>query len=316
MEPVPLHGNGTDLSFKDWIDCRCVPLENDDEVVGLRETRVTFSKRKVCPEEFEEMKAKVRAMEEWKGWVEKKLRPLEQLEKCEGQYAKERRHDAEIQASTSRYLQLKFTSQPSPKIFTMTKVKGENSVDLRLSVVDPLTEQVISSGPESSMDVELELVNAELKGAETGNRKLEYFACNIVTPRRGKPPLLMGDIILKLDGGSVVVGNLKITDNSSWVSGRRFRLVAKVTNGHFHGMRIKEAITNPFIVLEGRLKSCQKHHPPHPGDDVWRVEGIAKNGAYHQRLKEKGIYTVGDFLKSLQENRNGLRDDVRPMLPY
>ncbi|KAL5987614.1 hypothetical protein ACLOJK_035364 [Asimina triloba] len=275
------------------------------------------SKRKVCPEEFEEMKAEVHemkakfhAMEEWKEGVEKKLRHLEQLEKCEGQYAKERRHDAEIQASTSRYLQLKFTSQPSPKIFTMTKVKGENSVDLHLSVVDPLTEQVISSGPESSMDVELELVNAELNGAETGNRKLEYFACNIVTPRRGKPPLLMGHIILKLNGGSVVVGNLKITDNSSWVSGRRFRLVAKVTDGHFHGMRIKEAITNPFIVLEGRLKSCQKHHPPHPGDDVWRLEGIAKNGAYHQRLKEKGIYTVYDFLKSLQENRNGLRDDL------
>ena len=32
-------------------------------------------------------------------------------------------------------------------------------------------------------------------------------------------------------------------------------------------------------------------------DDVWRLEKIGKDGAFHNKLKSEGIKTVQDFLK-------------------
>jgi len=41
----------------------------------------------------------------------------------------------------------------------------------------------------------------------------------------------------------------------------------------------------------------KKHHPPMLDDDVWRLEKIGKDGAFHNKLKSEGIKTVQDFLK-------------------
>ena len=40
----------------------------------------------------------------------------------------------------------------------------------------------------------------------------------------------------------------------------------------------------------------KKHYPPNLDDDVWRLEKIGKDGAYHKRLCELNINTVKDFL--------------------
>lgn len=45
----------------------------------------------------------------------------------------------------------------------------------------------------------------------------------------------------------------------------------------------------------------KKHHPPSGDDEVWRLEGIGKDGAYHKNLSSCGIKTVGDFLKTYNE---------------
>lgn len=41
----------------------------------------------------------------------------------------------------------------------------------------------------------------------------------------------------------------------------------------------------------------KKHHPPNLEDDVWRLEKIGKEGAFHKKLAENHIKTVQDFLK-------------------
>lgn len=56
----------------------------------------------------------------------------------------------------------------------------------------------------------------------------------------------------------------------------------------------------------------QKHHPPRWEDEVWRLEGIAKDGIYHKNLSSKGIRTVGDFLKAYHQND----PDTLRMVPY
>lgn len=45
----------------------------------------------------------------------------------------------------------------------------------------------------------------------------------------------------------------------------------------------------------------KKHHPPKREDEVWRLEGISKNGVCHNNLASKGIKTVDDFLKIYNE---------------
>ncbi|MBA0857464.1 hypothetical protein Goshw_012812, partial [Gossypium schwendimanii] len=41
----------------------------------------------------------------------------------------------------------------------------------------------------------------------------------------------------------------------------------------------------------------KKHHPPMLGDEVWRLEKIGKDGAFHKKLAFEGVNTVQDFLK-------------------
>jgi len=41
----------------------------------------------------------------------------------------------------------------------------------------------------------------------------------------------------------------------------------------------------------------KKHHPPMLNDEVWRLEKIGKDGAFHKKLSREGINTVQDFLK-------------------
>lgn len=41
----------------------------------------------------------------------------------------------------------------------------------------------------------------------------------------------------------------------------------------------------------------RKHYPPSLGDEVWRLDKIGKDGAFHKRLSAARIDTVQDFLK-------------------
>lgn len=41
----------------------------------------------------------------------------------------------------------------------------------------------------------------------------------------------------------------------------------------------------------------KKHHPPNLSDEVWRLEKIGKEGAFHKKLTAAKITTVQEFLK-------------------
>lgn len=51
----------------------------------------------------------------------------------------------------------------------------------------------------------------------------------------------------------------------------------------------------------------KKHHPPRGEDEVWRLEGIRRNGEYHKRLSSQGILTVDNFVTAYQMNYRSLR---------
>jgi hypothetical protein len=41
----------------------------------------------------------------------------------------------------------------------------------------------------------------------------------------------------------------------------------------------------------------KKHHPPNLKYEVWRLEKIGKDGAFHKKLTKEGITTIQEFLK-------------------
>jgi hypothetical protein len=50
----------------------------------------------------------------------------------------------------------------------------------------------------------------------------------------------------------------------------------------------------------------EKSNSPKLDEDVYRIEAIARDGAYHQRLQGANIHTVQDFLKALNKDPDEL----------
>ncbi|GFZ12056.1 calmodulin binding protein-like protein [Actinidia rufa] len=213
----------------------------------------------------------------------------------------------EMHSSESRSLQLQFLPKISLPVFTGTRIEGEDCNSLKVALVDVLTGEVVYSGPESLAKVEIVVLEGDFDGDEGGNWTLDEFKNNIVREREGKKPLLTGDAFLNLKDGIGLVGEISFTDNSSWTRSRKFRLGARVVD-NFDGIRIREATTESFIVRDHRGELYKKHHPPSLPDEVWRLEKIGKDGAFHKRLSREKVYTVKDFLTLLFIDPTGLRN--------
>jgi hypothetical protein len=52
----------------------------------------------------------------------------------------------------------------------------------------------------------------------------------------------------------------------------------------------------------------KKHYPPALTDEVWRLDKIGKDGAFHKRLNTAQINTVEDFLRLVVMDPQRLRN--------
>ncbi|CAL5444702.1 unnamed protein product [Camellia sinensis] len=204
----------------------------------------------------------------------------------------------EIQLSKSRSLQLQFLNKPSPPVLTGMKIKGEEYTSIGVALVDGLTGEVVNTGPEASAKVQIVVLDTDVNGYDGDNWTPEEFKNNIVGEREGQKQLLMGDVYLDLKEGRGFIGNIYFKHTKCWMTKKEFRLGARIMGG-FDGIEVREARTEPFIVEDSRGKLYQKHHPPALSDAVWRLEKIAKDGAFHKRLTEDNIKTVKDFVTLL-----------------
>ncbi|KHN18485.1 hypothetical protein glysoja_006898 [Glycine soja] len=211
----------------------------------------------------------------------------------------------EFHTTELRNLQLQFENSICLPVFTGARIEGEDGSNLRIGLVDALTGKVVSTGPESSAKVEIVVLEGDFE-EESETWMPEEFKSNIVREREGKKPLLTGDVILYLKDGIGMVSEISYTDNSSWTRSRRFRLGARVVD-NFDGVRIREAKTESFIVRDHRGELYKKHHPPGLSDEVWRLEKIGKDGAFHKRLSREKIVTVREFLTLLNLDPAKLR---------
>ncbi|XP_062183599.1 calmodulin-binding protein 60 D-like isoform X2 [Phragmites australis] len=212
-----------------------------------------------------------------------------------------------IEGPGGRNLQLQFRTRLSLPLFTGGKVEGEQGAAIHVVLLDANTGHVITSGPESFVKLDVLVLEGDFNKEDDEGWTEEEFENHIVKEREGKRPLLTGDLQVTLKEGVGTLGELIFTDNSSWIRSRKFRLGLRVSSGFCEGIRIREAKTEAFNVKDHRGELYKKHYPPALKDEVWRLEKIGKDGAFHKKLSSNGIYTVEHFLQLLVKDIQKLR---------
>ncbi|KAI3446658.1 hypothetical protein Pfo_003323 [Paulownia fortunei] len=213
-----------------------------------------------------------------------------------------------IEGPDGRNLQLHFKSRLSLPLFTGGKVEGEQGATIHVVLIDANTGHVVTSGPESCVKLDVVVLEGDFNNEDDEGWSQEEFEGHVVKEREGKRPLLTGDLQVTLKEGVGTLGDLTFTDNSSWIRSRKFRLGLKVASGYCEGVRIQEAKTEAFTVKDHRGELYKKHYPPALNDDVWRLEKIGKDGSFHKRLNNAGIYIVEDFLRLVVRDSQKLRN--------
>ncbi|KAG5563715.1 hypothetical protein RHGRI_000050 [Rhododendron griersonianum] len=213
-----------------------------------------------------------------------------------------------IEGPDGRNLQLQFRSRLSLPLFTGGKVDGEQGAAIHIVLVDVNTGHVVSSGNESFVKLDVVVLEGDFNNEDDEGWTQEEFESHVVKEREGKRPLLTGDLQVTLKEGVGTLGELTFTDNSSWIRSRKFRLGLKVATGFCEGMRIREAKTEAFTVKDHRGELYKKHYPPAFNDEVWRLEKIGKDGSFHKRLNNAGIFSVEDFLRLVVRDSQKLRN--------
>ncbi|MFS8023305.1 putative CALMODULIN-BINDING PROTEIN60 [Helianthus anomalus] len=207
-----------------------------------------------------------------------------------------------------RDLQLQFRSKILLSLFTGGKVEGERGVVIHVVLIDANTGHVVTSGPESSVKLDIVVLEGDFNNEDEQGWTQEEFETHMVKEREGKRPILSGDLQVVLKEGGGTLGELTFTDNSSWIRSRKFRLGLKVASGYHEGVRIREAKTDAFTVKDHRGELYKKHYPPVLTDEVWRLEKIGKDGSFHKKLNKAGIFSVEDFLRLVVRDQKKLRN--------
>ncbi|KAG2310797.1 hypothetical protein Bca4012_025306 [Brassica carinata] len=212
-----------------------------------------------------------------------------------------------IEGPDGTNLRLQFRSRLSLPLFTGGRVEGEQGAAIHVVLIDANTRRAVLYGPEASAKLEVVVLDGDFTGEDDEDWRKEDFESHVVRERQGKRPLLTGDVYVTLKEGVGTLGELVFTDNSSWIRSRKFRLGIRVASGCCDGVRIREAKTEAFTVKDHRGELYKKHYPPALNDEVWRLEKIGKDGAFHKRLSAAGIVTVEDFLRIMVRDSGGLR---------
>ncbi|KAJ4752955.1 Calmodulin-binding protein [Rhynchospora pubera] len=213
-----------------------------------------------------------------------------------------------IEGPDGRNLQLHFRTRLSLPLFTGGKVEGEQGAAIHVVLIDVTTGMAVTNGPEASAKLDVVVLEGDFNKEDDDDWTEEEFESHAVKEREGKRPLLTGELQVTLKEGVGTLGELIFTDNSSWIRSRKFRLGLKVSSGYCEGIRVREAKTEAFTVKDHRGELYKKHYPPALKDEVWRLEKIGKDGAFHKKLNAKGINTVEDFLRLLIRDQQGLRN--------
>ncbi|GJU76448.1 cam-binding protein 60-like protein G [Tanacetum coccineum] len=167
-------------------------------------------------------------------------------------------------------LQLRMQANLPNTFFTESRIQSEDNTAVKLVLFDVNSNKVVTSGPLSSLKVEIVPLDGDFSADDDQDWPEKDFDDKLVYARDGRRPLITGDLVVTLVNGVADLGELRFTDNSSWRRSRKFMIGARVKDASA-GVRIREAKSHAFV--------------------------IAKDGVLHKRLASHHICTVKDFLQ-------------------
>ncbi|KAK1580851.1 hypothetical protein Q3G72_000665 [Acer saccharum] len=203
----------------------------------------------------------------------------------------------QVETSEGRGYQLLFANKLPSTIFTDSKIEAEIGGPVKIVLIDTISTAPVTSGPLSSIKIQILVLDGDFGFEAQENWTEQDFNDKVVHGRDGKRPLVTGELNIMLRDGVGIISDLSFTNNSSWIKYRKFRLGARVVQSIGGHVRIKEAISEAFVVKDHRTKRYGKHHPPSLDDEVWRLEKIRKDGKFHRWLASHQIDTVKDFMR-------------------
>ncbi|XP_073035095.1 uncharacterized protein [Primulina eburnea] len=213
-----------------------------------------------------------------------------------------RTHEATM-STENRTLQLKFLDEVSLPVLTGKEIEGKGGTAMRLAIVNNMTGQLVTSGPEASAKVEILLLQADDDDNEH-NWSTEDFDNKIIRESDEEKPHVAKGMYVRLKEGVAILSDVKLGHGSIWKKRCSCRLGARFVDNS-NGSKVKQAWTESFTVEDRRGKLYGKHHPPFLSDEVWRLEKIGKERC--KRLSEENIKTVRDFLFSLSADPQKLK---------
>ncbi|KAK1582531.1 hypothetical protein Q3G72_015997 [Acer saccharum] len=199
-------------------------------------------------------------------------------------------------------------TQTSP-IFTDCKIGAEIDGPLKIVLIDTISKATVTSGPLSSISIRILVLDGDFGfGFEDQENWTEQdLNAKVVHEREGKRPLVTWELDITLRDGIGIISDICFTDNSCWIKCQKFRLGARVVQSIGGQVRIKETISEAFVVQKltsafSQSKKTDRLHvhlanPPSLDDEVLRLEKIRKDGKSHQRLASHQIDTVKDFMR-------------------
>ncbi|XP_047310761.1 calmodulin-binding protein 60 B-like [Impatiens glandulifera] len=199
---------------------------------------------------------------------------------------------AACSSSEPRYLELRFSSNVSETVWTAEPIRGEGNSSILVTLFDVHTGEAVISGPEASAKLEIVI----LKGSfDRDDWTAEEFSQNILKEMNEKK-ILKGNVVLELKGGIGTLGDLSILHDQKWKPVSKLRLGARFVDT-FQNIRVKEAKTNTFTMKDKRMKENRKGvEVLSLMDNVWCLKNIGQRGPIVDRLTERGIKTIQDFL--------------------
>jgi hypothetical protein len=119
---------------------------------------------------------------------------------------KNRSSPKRIEGPDGRNFQLQFRTRLSLPLFTGGKVEGEQGAAIHVVLLDANTGHVVTSGPESSVKLDILVLEGDFNKEEEEGWTEEDFESHIVKEREGKRPLLTGDLQVTLKEGVGTIG--------------------------------------------------------------------------------------------------------------
>nr|CAB3466141.1 unnamed protein product [Digitaria exilis] len=199
---------------------------------------------------------------------------------------------------SSTNIHLRFLNKWKPPIYTDKDITDENNAAIKVALFEG--DKKITAGPLSNAEIEILALRGSFYKKSQDNWTEEEFDKHIVQGR-DEQRLVLGTV--RLTNGEVELSQIRFKEGSCR---KKISMAARFCKSKKVAGRVQEAIMDPVKVKDRRNEPNEKSESPRLYDDVYRIETIARDGAYHQRLQEANIHTVQDFLKALNKDPNEL----------